>query len=67
LLVVDLMAESGGEAAGDVGGLGEIAAELEIEAAERDFGEGMRGVSGIEEIGVEHGIVLDAGEMDAEG
>ena len=54
------VAKSGGEAAGDVGGFGEVAAELEIEAAEGDVGEAMRGVGGIEQVGVEHGIVLDA-------
>ena len=63
----DIFAQSGRQPAGDVGGFGEIAAELEIEAAESDIRQTMRGVGGIKQVGVEHGIVLYALQMGAEG
>jgi len=67
----DFFAKYGSEPAGDVGGFGEIViglepAELEIEAAESDVRQAVRGVSGVEQIGIQHGIVLDTLQVDAE-
>src|SRR5580704_14700553 len=58
----DFVRECDGEAAGDIGGFGKISGELEIEAAQRDFGQSMRGIGRIEQVRVKARVVADAGE-----
>ena len=64
--MLHVCAQSGSKATGNVGGLCKIAGQLEIEAAQRDLGQAMRRVSGIEQIGIQHGIVPHALQLDAQ-
>ena len=59
------LAQDGGDTPGDVGGFRQPARELQVEAAQRDLGQTMARVGGIEQVGVEHGIVAQARQLDA--
>ena len=53
----DFMAQGSGKSSSDVGRFRQRAAQLQIEAAQRHFRQAMRRVRGIEQVGVQHGIM----------
>ena len=63
--LLNFFAQCRGQAAGDVGGFRNRSGELHVELAQRNRGKLVVGVGRIEQVGVEHGVVLDAGELDA--
>ena len=66
-LIFHVVAQCNGQSAGYVRAFGQCSAHFQIEAAQRNVGKAMRGVSGIEQIRIECGVVLDAAECDALG
>ena len=49
----DVLAQRSGQAPSQVGGLGQRSAEFQVEAAQRDFGQAVRGIRRIQKIRVE--------------
>ena len=62
--LLDFVAQFVSETQREVGGFADDGAHLQIELAESSFGQAIRRVSRVEQIGVEQGIVLHACERD---
>ena len=58
------LAQSGGKASGNVGGFWQCAGKLQVEAAQRDFGQAMARICRIEQIRIQHRILMNAFELE---